>query len=323
MKHIKKILVFVLIFVLTFSSSKIEAHAETDWDAYYLNLIQFIQTEKNIYSGATNYLLYSTNDFYILLISQSTFGTSTFTYNDIEYTGITGGGWFLKSTELSENASDWELLSFSNDNYSMDNYNTNIITFVNTSGQPIIANTAIDSNNSYIDDYPIWIEYCSQEIDGFCQQGAIEVVEPEEDENISIWEKMLIAVLQPIHDFLGAIVGFLDTLADLLKEVLSYLFIPQNFEESLSTLSDSIKKSFGMEDISFDSIIGEEKEFPNITIDLYGQTMTILDASYLVDFINNHRKYIRAFFSLVLILYNINQIMGFTKQKNNTGGEEA
>lgn len=325
MKHLKKIIISILIFCLVFCSSPVVAHAETDWDSYYLNIIQNVQSNKKIYGGATNYLLFSNDEYYILLISQSTFGTAKFNFNDVEYTGITGGGWFFKSKnlDLTDSADDWELLSFSNNNYSMDYYNENVLTFINTSGQPIISNTAIDSNYSYINDDPIWIEYCSQEIEGFCKQGAIDVVEPEEDEDMGILEKILVAVLTPIVDFLGAIAGFLETFFDLLGELFSYLFIPPNFEESLTQLSDSIKKSFGMENISFDSIVGEEKEFPSLKVDLYGQTITILDSSYLVNFINEHRKYIRAFFSLVLILYNINQIMGFTKQKDNTGGEEA
>lgn len=333
MKHFKKIIVSILIFCIVFLSFPQTAHASiygddiTDYDAYFLETIENIKTAKNIYSGADKYLLMDFSEYYILLFSQNTFYTTTFTHSDgVTYTGICGGGWFYKSKDYnwSDNPDDWELVSFSNDNYAIEKIDTNIITYISANGQSVIANTTRSETGQSLEKKAVVYLYCTQDIEGFCSAGS-NYVEPEpseEEQTRGFWEKILCAVLEPINDFLGAIVGFLDTLADLLKEVLSFLFIPDDFEGSLNKLSTSIKKSFGMENVDFSNIIGEEKAPQNLTINLYGQSMTILDFSYLSNFLNDYRKYIRAFFGLMLILYNINQIMKFTKQSDNTGGED-
>lgn len=132
-----------------------------------------------------------------------------------------------------------------------------------------------------------------------------------------------ISVLQGINKVLETIVNILDKIADTIKEALSFLFVPDSdaVKDSLNKLSQSVKHVFNLDNVDFSAIVSDGKQIEDKHINLYGKDIKIFDSSYIVNFINDYRKYIRAFFALLLILYNINQVMKFTKQGSNT--EEA
>lgn len=104
---------------------------------------------------------------------------------------------------------------------------------------------------------------------------------------------------------------------------LKSLFIPEegSVKSAVDKLTSAVKNSFGISDIDFTSIVTDETELQDFYIDLHGQHMKVLNASYFNDAINKFRKYIQAFVALNLILFNINQVMSFTKQ-GDVGGDD-
>lgn len=324
----KKIIIYVLVFVFVFFSSPISVNAEeVDYDTYFLKLIQDIQTNEGIYGGATNYLLMDYDKYFILLISQSTFGTSTFTYNNVEYTGITGGGWFLisENTELTSSADDWSRMSFNNNNYSLDYYGTNTLTFMNTSGQPLIVNTSVDSEGNFFkSNVPMTYLYCSQEIEGFCKQGSnFEVPEP--DPEVEYRD----GVLGWLARIVDGILSIPEAIIEGIKDFLIDLFIPS--EDYLTTKKTQIENSFSnllgfnvsTVEALFDSantgetlLIGENSK---ININGIGEVeFKTFENKFLLDGINTFKPIIRGFIMLMLIFFNLNQLLNLIGQSSLT-----
>lgn len=330
---IKKFIIYILVFVFVFFSSPLEVYAdEVDYDDYFLTLIQNIQSNEGIYGGATNYLLMDYDNYYILLISQSSFGTHTFTYEGdtymgIDFTGITGGGWFLISSnaELTDDPDDWSQMKFNNNNYSLDYYNTNILTFVNTSGQPLIVNTAVDKDGHYINDIPVEYLYCTQEIEGFTVKGSnFNPPEPDPDEE---YRDGVLGVLDRIID---GIVNLPNLIVEGIKDFLTGLFIPE--EEYLNTKKIQIENSFSnllgfnvsTVEALFDSAnTGEDLlvgETSKIKINGIGEIeFKTFDNGFLLTGINKFKPIIRGFIALMLVFFNLNQLLNLIGQSSLTG----
>ena len=141
------------------------------------------------------------SEYYILLFSQNNFYTTTFTHSDgVTYTGICGGGWFFKSKDYnwSDNPDDWELVSFSSDNYAIEKIDTNIITYISANGQSVIANTTRSDTGQSLEKKAVIYLYCTQDIEGFCSAGS-NYVEPEPD---------------PEEEYRSGVLGVLDRIID-------------------------------------------------------------------------------------------------------------
>lgn len=139
----------------------------------------------------------------------------------------------------------------------------------------------------------------------------------------------MIDFLKSIVDVLGGIAYaifnvFADTLQNIIDSILSIpkaifnfikrIFIPE--DGYIEDAKEKLKIAFSHLLIEYDltGLISGEKPISDITCTLYGQKVTILDASIVVKGINAFRHIIRGFIVLMLILFNINQFLALIGQ---------
>lgn len=120
-----------------------------------------------------------------------------------------------------------------------------------------------------------------------------------------------------IVQFLSSIFNSLVSIPEQIFSFIKRIFIPDSdkIQESIDLLSNKFKDKFGLNSYDLSGILGTESEISNhsgtINICGYEISATFLDVSYLIKGVNTFRPYIRGFVVLLLILYNINQLLGF------------
>ena len=120
-----------------------------------------------------------------------------------------------------------------------------------------------------------------------------------------------------IGQFLSSIFDSIVSIPEQIFEFIKRIFIPDTdkIQKSIDLLSNKFREKFGLNSYDLSGIIGTESEISNhsgtVNICGYEISATFLDVSYLIKGINTFRPYIRGFVALLLILYNINQLLGF------------
>lgn len=120
-----------------------------------------------------------------------------------------------------------------------------------------------------------------------------------------------------ICQFLSSIFDSIVSIPEQIFAFIKRIFIPDSdkIQESIDLLSNKFKDKFGLNSYDLSGILGTESEISNhsgtINICGYEISATFLDVSYLIKGVNTFRPYIRGFVVLLLILYNINQLLGF------------
>lgn len=117
---------------------------------------------------------------------------------------------------------------------------------------------------------------------------------------------------------------FVDTLKNIIDVILSipkkvFNFIKRIFIPSRSVIDDaldSLKKSFNklLFNYKLESISTGARKFGDVSVTMRGKKMVILDSSLIVSGVNKFRSIIRGFIVFLLILFNINQFLGFIGQ---------
>ena len=117
---------------------------------------------------------------------------------------------------------------------------------------------------------------------------------------------------------------FVDTLTNIIDAVLSipkkvFNFVKRIFIPQRSVIDDaleSLKKSFNklLFNYKLESISTGAKKFEDISVTMRGKKMVILDSSLIVSGVNKFRSIIRGFTVFLLILFDINQFLGFIGQ---------
>lgn len=119
-----------------------------------------------------------------------------------------------------------------------------------------------------------------------------------------------------VSNIWNAVKGIPDAILDGLK----WLFVPSedSINQSIQTLSNTFKSTFGIDSYDISNVFGTETEIANqtATINVAGFEFTcvVFDVKYLVNAISTFRPVIRGFVVFMLILYNINQFFAFIKQ---------
>lgn len=118
--------------------------------------------------------------------------------------------------------------------------------------------------------------------------------------------------------------AFVDTLQSIIDGILAIpkavgefiknLFVPKDGE--MDKALDKLKSAFSGLLYSYEltSLATGSKEFGDITCTLYGKKVTILDASLVLKGVGYFRSIIRGFIALLLVLFNVNQFLGFIGQ---------
>lgn len=120
-----------------------------------------------------------------------------------------------------------------------------------------------------------------------------------------------------ICQFLSSIFDSIVSIPEQIFAFIKRIFIPDSYkiQESIDLLSNKFKDKFGLNSYDLSGILGTESQISNhsgtINICGYEISATFLDVSYLIKGVNTFRPYIRGFVVLLLILYNINQLLGF------------
>lgn len=135
-----------------------------------------------------------------------------------------------------------------------------------------------------------------------------------------IWDK----VSQGFNAVIDAITGLPQAIIDGIKD----LFIPDTetvnaiVTEFLETLKTKFNfdTSFFIELFSTSTVSEDDAPFDNVVIPTYGIpgvgnfVVQVIDYKYLIMGVNLLRPYIRGFIALLLMLYNIKQILSFIRQ---------
>ena len=97
-------------------------------------------------------------------------------------------------------------------------------------------------------------------------------------------------------------------------EFIKNLFVPKDGE--MDKALNILKSAFSGLSYSYEltSLAIGSKEFGDITCTLYGKKVTILDASLVLKGVGYFRSIIRGFIALLLVLFNVNQFLGFIGQ---------
>lgn len=113
-----------------------------------------------------------------------------------------------------------------------------------------------------------------------------------------------------LRNIIDAVLGIPEAIFNFLKK----LFIPE--KEDITACMDRLNNSFKGLLYSYDltGLATGSKEMTDIKCTLYGKEVTILDASLVLKGIGYFRSIIRGFLALLLILFNINQFLGFIGQ---------
>lgn len=112
-------------------------------------------------------------------------------------------------------------------------------------------------------------------------------------------------------DFLG---GLISSLLDGLGKLLKTLFVPS--EDYFSTKFDGLNSDLkGHVDVStYQDImtsltrVKSVRSIPNITVDLWGQTLTIVDFGYIQSQQATINNWVRGFMFIFLVIFNINHV---------------
>ena len=119
-----------------------------------------------------------------------------------------------------------------------------------------------------------------------------------------------------VSNIWNAVKGIPDAILDGLK----WLFVPSedSINQSIQTLSNTFKSTFGIDSYDISNVFGTETEIANqtATINVAGFEFTcvVFDVKYLVNAISTFRPVIRGFFVFLLLLYNINQFLALIRQ---------
>lgn len=119
-----------------------------------------------------------------------------------------------------------------------------------------------------------------------------------------------------VSNIWNAVKGIPDAILDGLK----WLFVPSedSINQSIQTLSNTFKSTFGIDSYDISNVFGTETEIANqtATINVAGFEFTcvVFDVKYLVNAISTFRPVIRGFVVFMLILYNINQFFALIRQ---------
>jgi phage-related protein len=125
-------------------------------------------------------------------------------------------------------------------------------------------------------------------------------------------------------DFLG---GLISSLLDGLGKLLKTLFVPSDdyFNKKFDGLNGQLE---GHVDVStykniMDTFgrVKSVRSIPNITVDLWGQTLTIVDFSYIQSQQATINNWVRGFMFIFLVIFNINHVYKIIRKDtlSNTG----
>lgn len=136
-------------------------------------------------------------------------------------------------------------------------------------------------------------------------------------------------IVQEIVNVISGVPGMLETIAltilDLpgqivqgIKEAIQDIFIPdaEYIETRLNEFANDLKLRFNIDSVFFDNLFGVEKPVQDVYMDyaipgVGSFNLKIFDTKYLIDGVSYFRPLIRGFMVLMMVLYNIRQIIGF------------
>lgn len=129
-----------------------------------------------------------------------------------------------------------------------------------------------------------------------------------------VLKKIGTTIFNAFSDTLGKIVDGILSIPEAVGEFIKNLFVPKDGE--MDKALDKLKSAFGGLLYSYEltSLATGSKEFGDITCTLYGKKVTILDASLVLKGVGFFRSIIRGFIALLLVLFNVNQFLGFIGQ---------
>lgn len=120
--------------------------------------------------------------------------------------------------------------------------------------------------------------------------------------------------VEVFNGFVEKVLAFWGGLMNLITNAVKRVFIPD--DGVVESIMDRLKANFDGLLVSYDlkSLVTDGKMFGDIKVTMYGKTMTIVDASLVEDAVMHFRSIIRGFMVLLLVLFNINQFLGFIGQ---------
>lgn len=129
-----------------------------------------------------------------------------------------------------------------------------------------------------------------------------------------VLRKIGTTIFNAFSDTLGKIIDGILAIPEAVGEFIKNLFVPKDGE--MDKALDKLKSAFGGLLYSYEltSLATGSKEFGDITCTLYGKKVTILDASLVLKGVGFFRSIIRGFIALLLVLFNVNQFLGFIGQ---------
>lgn len=132
----------------------------------------------------------------------------------------------------------------------------------------------------------------------------------------SFFESAFSSLGDVVSNIWNAVKGIPDSILDGLK----WLFVPSedSINQSIQTLSNTFKSTFGIDSYDISNIFGTETEIADqqgtISICGYEFTGTVFSVKYLTRAISTFRPVIRGFLVFLLVLYNINQLLALIRQ---------
>lgn len=129
-----------------------------------------------------------------------------------------------------------------------------------------------------------------------------------------VLRKIGTTIFNAFSDTLGKIIDGILAIPEAVGEFIKNLFVPKDGE--MDKALNKLKSAFGGLLYSYEltSLATGSKEFGDITCTLYGKKVTILDASLVLKGVGYFRSIIRGFIALLLVLFNVNQFLGFIGQ---------
>ena len=116
--------------------------------------------------------------------------------------------------------------------------------------------------------------------------------------------------MDTLRNIIDAVLGIPEVIFNFIKR----LFIPE--DGFIDSALDRLKGSFNglLASYELTSLASGSKEFGDIKCTLYGKEVTILDAGLVLKGVSHFRSIIRGFIALLLVLFNVNQFLGFIGQ---------
>lgn len=117
-----------------------------------------------------------------------------------------------------------------------------------------------------------------------------------------------------IKGFFGNLIENMLTIPETIGDFIKDIFVPDKDETNAAF--DRLRGSFDSLLVSYDLklLVGSSKPIGDISVTLYGQKMVLLRSEIVLKGINAFRSVIRGFLVLMLVLFNINQFLGFIGQ---------